>query len=101
MDEERSVPVSVTKVRALGYSADSKDLVLSLTTKYSEAERFYSVPLECFSDLILDLRRLSGSGGTGFSSIRMEELASGRIRFECFYFSNLCQLLAQTVNAVA
>lgn len=71
VDEERSVPVSVTTVRALGYSADGKDLVLSLTTKYSEAERLYSVPLKCFSDLILDLRRLSSSDGPWVNPFRM------------------------------
>jgi hypothetical protein len=34
-------------------------VVISLTTKYSTAERTYSVPLECFDDLVVDLQRLN------------------------------------------
>jgi hypothetical protein len=32
-----------------------------LRTKFSSAERKYSVPLECFNDLIVDLQRLNAS----------------------------------------
>jgi hypothetical protein len=32
-----------------------------LRTKYSSAERKYSVPIECFHDLIVDLQRLNAS----------------------------------------
>jgi hypothetical protein len=45
-------------MRAQAYSPDDKVVVISLTTKYSTAERTYSVPLECFDDLIVDLQRL-------------------------------------------
>jgi len=58
MEKDELVPISVTALRAVGYSADGKDVILSLTTKYSTAERTYSVPVECFSDLIADLKRL-------------------------------------------
>ena len=56
---EQSPPVSVVALRAEGYSADGDAIVISLRTKYSTAERRYSVPLECFRDLVVDLRRLS------------------------------------------
>ncbi len=56
--EQPSV-VSVVALRAEGYSADGDDIVISLRTKYSTAERKYSIPVECFRDLIVDLRRLS------------------------------------------
>ena len=55
---EQSPPVSVVGVRAESYSADCT-IVISLRTKYSAAERKYAIPLECFRDLIVDLRRLS------------------------------------------
>lgn len=73
MDEDRSVPINVIAVRALEYSADAKDLVISLTTKYSRADRIYSVPLQCFYDLILDLRRLNSFDGIGVDPIRTED----------------------------
>jgi hypothetical protein len=54
-------PIGVTGLRAEGYSPDGKSLIISLTLKYSNAERKYSVPVDCFDDLILDLRRLNSS----------------------------------------
>jgi hypothetical protein len=56
---EPRVPVSVVALRAEGYSAADDSVVISLRTKYSTAERTYSVPVECLQDLIVDLRRLS------------------------------------------
>lgn len=53
--------VSVVALRAEGYSAGDENIVISLRTKYSTAERKYSVPLECLRDLVVDLRRLSVS----------------------------------------
>ena len=44
--------------------ADGSNVVISLRTKYSIAERKYSVPVECLQDLIVDLQRLSLSGPT-------------------------------------
>jgi hypothetical protein len=57
-EEKRTLPISVVALRAEGYSADDAEVVISLRTKYSAAERRYSVPLECFRDLLLDLQRL-------------------------------------------
>jgi hypothetical protein len=49
----------ITALRADAYSPDGKNVIISLATKYSNAERKYSVPFECFHDLIVDLRRLN------------------------------------------
>ena len=59
-DEKESLPVSVIALRADAYSPDG-NVVISLRTKYSSAERKYSVPIECFHDLIVDLRRLNAA----------------------------------------
>ena len=55
---EETVPVTVVAFRAEGYSPDGKNLIISLRTKYSAAERKYSVPLECLRDFFVDLQRL-------------------------------------------
>jgi hypothetical protein len=60
-EEKQQIPVSVVALRAESYSADGDSIVVSLRTKYSTAERKYSVPVECFYDLIVDLRRLNAS----------------------------------------
>ena len=60
-EDRRCTPVSVIELRAEGYSADGDNIVISLRTKYSTAERKYSIPLECFRDLIVDLKRLGTS----------------------------------------
>ena len=56
---EQPLPVSVVALRAKSYSAADDSIVVSLRTKYSTAERIYSVPADCLEDLIADLRRLS------------------------------------------
>ena len=56
---KEAIPVRVTALRAERASAEGDDIVISLRTKYSDAERKYSVPIECFQDLIMDLRRLN------------------------------------------
>jgi hypothetical protein len=61
MSQDDTVPVSIIALRADGYSADGKNVIISLKTKFSTAERKYSVPLECFYDLIVDLQRLNAS----------------------------------------
>ena len=60
MNEKTEQPsvVSVVALRAEGYSSNGAEIVISLRTKYSTAERKYSIPVECFRDLIDDLRRL-------------------------------------------
>jgi hypothetical protein len=60
MSQDEKLPVSAVALRADGYSADGT-IVISLRTKFSNAERKYSVPLECFHDLIVDLQRLNAS----------------------------------------
>ena len=62
-EEKHAVPVSVVALRAESYSADGDNIVISLRTKYSTAERRYSVPVECFRDLIVDLHRLNAALG--------------------------------------
>jgi hypothetical protein len=58
--QKEAIPVSVVALRADAYSPDG-NVVMSLRTKFSAAERKYSVPIECFHDLIVDLRRLNAS----------------------------------------
>ena len=59
MDQNEQNSVSVIALRAEDYSPDGKNVIISLTTKYSTAERKYSVPIECFYDLVRDLQRLN------------------------------------------
>jgi hypothetical protein len=59
MSQDKTIPVSVIAFRAEDYSPDGKNVIISLTTKYSIVDRKFSVPLECFHDLILDLQRLN------------------------------------------
>jgi hypothetical protein len=61
MSQDDTVPVSIIALRADAYSADGKNVIISLKTKFSTAERKYSVPLECFYDFIVDLQRLNAS----------------------------------------
>jgi hypothetical protein len=61
MNQDETVPVSIVALRADAYSPDGKNVIISLKTKFSTAERKYSVPLECFYDLIVDLQRLNAS----------------------------------------
>ncbi|MFY9686040.1 MAG: hypothetical protein WAJ88_09605 [Pseudolabrys sp.] len=61
---EKVAAISVAALRAEHYSAADDSIVISLRTKYSTAERIYSVPLDCLRDLIVDLRRLSFSAPT-------------------------------------
>jgi len=61
MSQDKIIPVSVVAFRAEDYSPDGKNVIISLTTKYSIADRKFSVPIECFHDLILDLQRLNAA----------------------------------------
>lgn len=73
MNQDESLPVSIIALRAESYSADGRSVVISLRTKFSIAERKYSVPIECFHDLIVDLQRLNGTLASGGSVIRETE----------------------------
>ena len=61
MDQGGPVPISVVALRAEDYTPDGKNVIISLTTKFSAVERKFSVPIECFHDLVVDLQRLNGS----------------------------------------
>lgn len=61
MDQDHGLPVSVVALRAEGYATDRTSIIISLRTKFSSAERKYSVPLDCFRDLVVDLQRLNAS----------------------------------------
>ena len=71
MNQDEGLPVSVVALRAEGYAVDGNSIIISLRTKFSSAERKYSVPLDCFRDLIVDLRRLSASRRANRSSARI------------------------------
>ena len=61
MSQAKTSSISVIALRADDYSLDGRNVIISLTTKYSAAERKYSVPIECFHDLIVDLQRLNAA----------------------------------------
>ncbi|MGB9042544.1 MAG: hypothetical protein WCC81_08740 [Pseudolabrys sp.] len=71
MSQDETLPVSIIALRAERYLPDG-NVVISLRTKVSSAERKYSVPLECFHDLIIDLQRLNASKAVE-PSIQSEE----------------------------
>ena len=54
-----ALPVRAIALRAEAYSPEDKIVLISLTTKYSSVERIFSVPLECFYDLAVDLQKLN------------------------------------------
>jgi hypothetical protein len=72
MSQDETLSVSVVALRAEGYSSDGNSVIISLRTKFSSAERKYSVPLECFHDLIVDLQRLN-TNKSAEPSIQPEE----------------------------
>ncbi len=59
MTDDKTLPIGVTAMRADSYSPDSKSVIVSVKTKYSNVERKYSVPVDCFYDFIVDLKRLN------------------------------------------
>jgi len=58
MKEDKLPPIGVAALRAEDYSADGREIIVSVTTKYSASQRRYSVPIGCFDDFIVDLQRL-------------------------------------------
>ena len=62
MSQDQARPLTVISLRANDYSSDSKSVTISLKTKHSKAGQKYSVPIECFYDLIGDLERLNAAG---------------------------------------
>jgi len=57
------IPITVTTLRVEDYSSDGKNIIISLKVKYADTERRYSVPVECFYDVIVDLQRLNAVKG--------------------------------------
>ena len=55
---KQNLPVTETELRAESYSTDG-DVVISLRTIYSTNEWKYTAPIECFRDLVIDLKRLN------------------------------------------
>ena len=64
MSQDEILPVSVVALRAESYSTDG-NVIISLRTAFSKAERKYSVPIECFHDFVVDLQRLNASNEVG------------------------------------
>jgi len=64
--------ISIIALRADGYSSDGKTVNISLTTRYSAAERKYSVPVECLRDLIVDLQRLNAAARATSSELLIQ-----------------------------
>ena len=62
-------PIDVVSMRAVGYAADGKNLLLAFKSKYSP-ERNYSVPIECMKDFIADLTRLGSSAAPAGPSVK-------------------------------
>ena len=61
MTVDEPFPIGVAALRADDYSPDGKSVIVSVRTKYSNVERKYSVPVDCFYDFIVDLKRLNVS----------------------------------------
>jgi hypothetical protein len=64
MSQDEAFLVNVVALKAEGFSTDGNSVVISLRTKFSSAEQRYSVPIECFRDLIVDLQRLNAPGAS-------------------------------------
>jgi hypothetical protein len=47
------IPITVTTLRVQDYSSDGKNIIISLKVKYADTERRYSVPVECFYDVVV------------------------------------------------
>lgn len=58
------LPISVVALKAEGYSTNGRNIIISLTVKFLGTKRKYSVPIECFYDLIASLQRLNAPKGT-------------------------------------
>jgi hypothetical protein len=61
---QNKLPISVTALRAEGYSPDGNNIIISFTVKFLGTKRKYSVPVECFYDLIASLQMLNATIGT-------------------------------------
>jgi hypothetical protein len=53
------LPISVTALKAEGYSTNGNNIIISITVRFLRTERKYSVPVECFYGLIASLQTLN------------------------------------------
>ena len=67
-------PISVNALLAEGYSADGNNIIISLTVKFLGKKRQYSVPVNCFYDLIASLQRLNATNGTEYTSTSIQSV---------------------------
>jgi hypothetical protein len=58
MNQYKAPPIDAIDFRVDCYSADNKNIIVSLATKYSAERRIYSVPVACLSDFVADLKKL-------------------------------------------
>ncbi len=74
----------------MDYSPDGKNIIMSLTTKYSDVERKFSVPIDCFYDFIADVRRLNANANKHRAEMAQPETLAPMIPNEhkpgCFAF---------------
>jgi hypothetical protein len=70
--------LSIIALRADDYSSDGKNVIISLATEYSAAERKYSVPVECFYDLIVDLQRRNAAASATSETLIQPAVAPNR-----------------------
>jgi hypothetical protein len=84
MTDDKKLPISVTALRADDYSPHGKDIIMSVTTKYSNVDRKYSVPLECFYDFIVDLHRLNANADRHKAEVSHPERSPDEHQASCF-----------------
>ena len=61
MTESKTIPIDVTDFKAESYSPDGKNIIVSLTTKYSAERRTYSLPVTSLYSFITDLQNLQSA----------------------------------------
>ena len=62
MNQGKAIPIDIAAVRAKDYSLDGKNVIISMTTRFS-TEQAFSVPVECLYELIADLQKLNSAKG--------------------------------------
>ena len=62
MNQGKVTPIEVAAVRATDYNLDGKNVIISMTPRFS-AEQTFSVPVECLYELIADLQKLNSAKG--------------------------------------
>lgn len=60
MNQGKAIPINVAALRAKDYGFDGKNIIISLTPRFS-SEQTFSVPVECLYELIADLQKLNSA----------------------------------------